>query len=911
MTASRMRIVTFVAVLSFAPSAFGQGGQDGSIIGYVMDQTGSPIKGVKVVATSPTQIGGAKTAYTNEEGAFRLRQLFPGTFEVRASAPKLKTVIQREIKVGITAPAELSLVLEVESGGVEEVKVVERAPTVSTTKSNVKEVYDLDFVESMPFNSRDQVFNQMVGQIGGAVGTRVRGGAGNQTIFTQDGFDMRDQYPVTKASAAYEIQSAGYGADNATASGGLVNLVTKTGSNKLELEFNATFENDALRLGKDSRDGRGNYYYVINPAIAGPIVRDKLWYAFTFESHWLGRGRDRDAEGILPDPLPYNKGINKGTLKLTWQINSRNKLSHLMNFDSAWERNMRNDLGVEQEAQTNRRAGLSGLWGLIWEAVLTDDLVLRVQGAYSRRPQHWYPWNCEASHDPDNCDFIPRVVQKFPRTIESNSNDQHERWDLDVYQASSQLQWFLDSKAVGEHSLVLKDQYYTEVETRRFSKPGDALYEYNGPNVPEAKTVYYSNDPRYEAPRYGWWIATDTIARNNASLSDIWKPTRHLTITPAISYVWARGSNGTGDTVMDTATWAPSLTAAWDATHDGRTVVRGGYSNYVDIAIRDPVLHTLGSQASQRCKWNSSTSKYDKDCVFGGGLSRNTFGSPCGPTGIDPTGQSCLENLKVPRTFEYTIGAEREIVQGVGLAVDVIYRKFGNQYERSETNRIWDPSGSTVVGYRNGRSETVMDMSTPDGAQRQYAGVTTALNKREGRVKAYVSYTWSQLRGTVFNGSNNAWGDIPGRDPYLDGYLDDDHRHDLKASMQTALTTWLSLGIRYSFQSGFPYNRLFRNDVSGSYENYRAERGVNPNRNLNDPTDDRELRLPTRQEVNAQVRLNLLPLIGQKLDFYVDALNILNSRTPTGYGQNDGTNFGVETAWMSPFRIRLGLNYRY
>jgi hypothetical protein len=134
----------------------------------------------------------------------------------------------------------------------------------------VKEVYDLDFVEAMPFNSRDQVFNQMVNQIGGAVGGRIRGGANNQTIMTQDGFDMRDQYPVTKASAAYEIQSAGYGADNATAAGGVVNLVTKTGSNKWEFEFNATAENEATRFGKDSRDSPGNFYYLLNPALAGP-----------------------------------------------------------------------------------------------------------------------------------------------------------------------------------------------------------------------------------------------------------------------------------------------------------------------------------------------------------------------------------------------------------------------------------------------------------------------------------------------------------------------------------------------------------------------------------------------------------------------------------------------------------------
>src|SRR5688572_4707743 len=633
-----------------------QGGSSGSILGYVFDQTGNPIKGVKVLASSPTQIGGSRAAYTNVEGFFRFNALFPGTFEVRATAPKLRTYIQKEIKVGISAAAEISLVMEVESAGVEEVKVVEKAPTVSTTTSNVKEVYDLDFVESMPFNSRDQVFNQMVGQIGGAVGNRVRGGAGNQTIFTQDGFDMRDQYPVTKASAAYEIQSAGYGADNATASGGLVNLVTKTGSNKWEFEFNATYEDEWMRLGKDGRDGKGNYYYVANPAIAGPIIRDKLWFAFTAEAHLLGKSYEEDVEGVIPRTPGHQKGINKGTLKITWQATTRNKLTFLSNFDSAWQTNMRTDLGIEQEAQQNRRAGLSGLWGLIWESLVTDNLIFRAQAAYSTRPQHWYPWLCE--DDPVGCLHVPSVVQKFPRRVESAnaakgcggagecggaSSSPHRRYDLFVYQASSQVQWFPTTKLLGEHSLTLKNQFYTEQEILRHEQPGNTIEEFNGPGARESLTTYYSNDPRFEPARYGWWIGTDTIYRNNASLSDSWRPVRYLTLTPAISYVWTKGTNSYGETAIDTATWAPSITAAWDATRDGRTVLRGSYSNYVDVSIRDVVLHTGGSQTSQRCLWNEATGKYDRSCVYSGGATRNTLGSPCGPAGINPDGTSCLE----------------------------------------------------------------------------------------------------------------------------------------------------------------------------------------------------------------------------------------------------------------------------
>ena len=138
--------------------AVAQRGDSGAIVGYVFDQTGSPLSGVKVTAASDTQIGGRKTTYTNAEGSFRFPALDPGLFQVRVEAPKLQTVVQSNVKVGINAPVELNLVMEIASTRVEEVKVVEKAPLVSTSTANVKEVFDVDFVDSMPHDNRDTIF---------------------------------------------------------------------------------------------------------------------------------------------------------------------------------------------------------------------------------------------------------------------------------------------------------------------------------------------------------------------------------------------------------------------------------------------------------------------------------------------------------------------------------------------------------------------------------------------------------------------------------------------------------------------------------------------------------------------------------------------------------------------------------
>jgi hypothetical protein len=909
--------------LSLPTRVLAQGGSSGSIVGYVLDQTGAPIKGVKVVATSDTQIGGAQIAYSNDEGMFRVRQLFPGAFEIRATAPKLKTIIQKDIHVGINAPAEVSLVMEVESQGIEEVKVVEKAPLVSTSKPNLKETYDLDFVEGTPHASRDNIFAQLVNETPGGINGHVRGGSDSQTVFTQDGFFMRGQYPVLKSAAAFEIQSGGYGADNPSAAGGLVNLVTKTGSNKWEFEFNAEAVLNQMVFFRDRLDSSsGLYFLVLNPAISGPIIKDKLWFAFATESHILHNtnnqgtaiDRGKDPQGEFPDPLPYDKFIQKGTLKLTWQVAARNKISSLTNFDLPHEWNMINGQGVQPDAQQERQ-GQRWFQGFTWESLISDEVVWRTQFAGTAIPQHIWPTTCNS--DP-NCDFIPSTQQKLgpggtPRNQLWGNNNNHERDDLFSFQFQNRLDWFTSSKALGEHNVQVKDDFYTEIETRKFSKPGDQLTVYNG-DVPESRTTYYANDPRFENARYGWWIATTNVSRHTATLVDAWKPTRYVTITPGISNVWANGSNGRGEDLGSLLTWAPTLSTAWDATHDGRTVLRGSFNQYVDVDMVNIARHSLGSQSQLNCQWDAATQTFTKSCVFSGGRSANTFGSPCGPSGIDESGQSCKEKLKIPTTWEYTAGAEREVIQGLALSLDMVYKKFTNLYEVNETNQIWGPSGSTLEplgSFKNGRNEKVMDLSTPAGAFRRYVGATFGLTKREGRFRSRVSYTLSQLRGTVSGDLNNAWGDIPGRDVYLYGYLPDDHRHEIKVNATWQATPWMSLGLMYNYYSGTPYNRLFRNDQTTNYENYRAALGINPGTNLNDPSDDRMLRNADIHDVSAQIRVSLAQLTGQKLELYGNILNVLGLRTTTSVVQNDTADFGTQTGRMAPFRVRLGVNYRY
>jgi hypothetical protein len=113
-----------------------------------------------------------------------------------------------------------------------------------------------------------------------------------------------------------------------------------------------------------------------------------------------------------------------------------------------------------------------------------------------------------------------------------------------------------------------------------------------------------------------------------------------------------------------------------------------------------------------------------------------------------------------------------------------------------------------------------------------------------------------------------------------------------------------SFGLAYAFDSGRPLTRLFRNDVTGTYENYRARQG-NPGASISDPAGGGPNRSPDEQQLNLQLRLRAQRLVGVDLDFYGEAIHIL----APGPGTIDDTSFVAtsdrQTLW------RIGAAFRY
>jgi hypothetical protein len=324
-------------------------------------------------------------------------------------------------------------------------------------------------------------------------------------------------------------------------------------------------------------------------------------------------------------------------------VSSRNKLSSVTTFDEFWRHNTR-ELGYDKDAQETSRQHKT-FTGLIWESVLTDAVIFRSQAGVARANSHNSPDSC---HDnPGGCDFIAATKQTFPKSYTYGNAINHSASNADFFQFINRLEFFLNSKSLGEHDVQLKDNLMLQRDVNWKSEPGDRLFELNGPDK-LALTTYYSNDPRFEDARYGWFITNTNSLRNALTLSDAWRPSRYLTLTPGAAFTMASAANSRGDEVFAGQALTPSLSVAWDATHDGRTVLRGSVAEYLDVELTTIAGHTLGSQVSKRCLWNPDTQAYDRTCVFSGGATSSTIASPCGPSGVDVQGNDCHGQAEDP-----------------------------------------------------------------------------------------------------------------------------------------------------------------------------------------------------------------------------------------------------------------------
>ena len=298
-------VLCVLVVVGCTVDSWGQTTQ-GGIVGTIHDEKGASIVAANVTVTN-VATGLERQTTTAENGSFRVLALPTGSYEIKAEAPGFATTVVKDIAVGIDQIRTLDLPLRV-SGRSETVTVEADANLTQTESSKLGEIIDNRKVEDLPLNGRDFAqlarLNSGVAVSGGGGGQQ--GGEGNVSGFSSngqrstsnnflvDGVDNNNyfageaaQLPSIDSIQEFEVQTNTFAAEYGRNSGSVVNLVTKSGTNRLHGSAYEFFRNDVLDARNFFNDQRFPKAALrlnqFGGTLGGPIVKNRTFFFLNYE----------------------------------------------------------------------------------------------------------------------------------------------------------------------------------------------------------------------------------------------------------------------------------------------------------------------------------------------------------------------------------------------------------------------------------------------------------------------------------------------------------------------------------------------------------------------------------------------------------------------------------------------------
>jgi hypothetical protein len=291
----------------------------GSIEGTVTDQaTGKRLAGVTVTVTSPA-LQGEQTEFTDADGHYIITELPPGEYMVRfyfsninVERPGVFLQTDKTLSVNVAIPTQRA--------EVKTYRITEKAPTVDVGNTQQQTAVTNEFVRNTPVRGRtyDAVLTLAPGAATDAVGFSFNGATGPENNFLIDGVNTTDPafgLLSTQLTLEFigetEIITGGYNAEYGRATGGVVNVITKSGSNNFhgDVWFYATpFQLDPNLIGRSGEaiatKSKTKYGFDFGFDLGGPIVKDKIWFYVGFQPTFNVFTEDRYIRSRSANNLP-------------------------------------------------------------------------------------------------------------------------------------------------------------------------------------------------------------------------------------------------------------------------------------------------------------------------------------------------------------------------------------------------------------------------------------------------------------------------------------------------------------------------------------------------------------------------------------------------------------------------------
>jgi carboxypeptidase family protein/TonB-dependent receptor-like protein len=327
------------AALFLMPALAAAQGTTGSISGTVADESKSVLPGVTITVTN-VDTGLERVQVSDTDGRYRVLNLPPGTYSVKAELQGFAPVLRSDIVVAIGKDVLANVELKVK-GLTEQITVTGESSSVSLGTTTVGGVVTTQQIAELPLNGRS--FMQLATLQPGVIVSRATakdftGGFGNtqlaiggarpeQTGYLMDGTniaDISDKAPSSLSGVLlgvdtvqeFSVQTHGYSAEFGRAAGGVMSTVTKSGTNRIRgtvFEFHRDESLDAKNFFAtgDLPDFQRDQY---GGTIGGPVVSNKLFYFGAYEALRERNAFTRFAR--LPNALAHQGILPTGTVKI-------------------------------------------------------------------------------------------------------------------------------------------------------------------------------------------------------------------------------------------------------------------------------------------------------------------------------------------------------------------------------------------------------------------------------------------------------------------------------------------------------------------------------------------------------------------------------------------------------------------
>jgi hypothetical protein len=300
----------------------------GSISGVVTDPQGAVVAGAQVTITNQGT-GASQTVTSTSSGLYSAPSVEPGTYTVRVKSSNFKEFIAKNVTVDVSTATAVNVALQLGNMS-EEVTVEGSAIQVETSSGAVGNVISGTEVRELPLNGNNFMeltqlvpgvsslsdFNTTKKGLEGNTDFSVNGNLTTSNLFMVDGVNNNDigsnrtilVYPSIQAIDEFKILRNSYGAEYGQASGAIINIVTRSGTNQWHGGAAYYGRNTAL----NSTDYFTHQFEASNPLItkaplhrndalfnvSGPIIKDKLFF---FESEeWDNEIRGATYAALVP-----------------------------------------------------------------------------------------------------------------------------------------------------------------------------------------------------------------------------------------------------------------------------------------------------------------------------------------------------------------------------------------------------------------------------------------------------------------------------------------------------------------------------------------------------------------------------------------------------------------------------------